>query len=99
MIFSIIRIKVSVVFFLWTNSVLNMETVSLRVSKVGSLIFCVCCCLSDFFCPVDFCVKLKEASSIMNLFKVSIPLLIKEGLSWRSWGIDSQVFGEFITGS
>ena len=59
--------------------------------------FCVCCCLSDFFSVVDFCVRLKRVAS-MNLSKVSIPLLIKEILCWRSWEIDTELFGKFTTG-
>ena len=59
--------------------------------------FYVCCCLSDFFSVVNFCVRLKRVAS-MNLSKVSVPLLIKERLCWRSWGVDTELFEEFIIG-
>ena len=35
----------------------------------------------------------------MNLCKVSIPLFIRERLCWRSFRVDTDLFGEFITGT
>ena len=35
----------------------------------------------------------------MNLCKVSIPLFIRERLCWSSFRVDTDLFGEFITGA
>ena len=34
----------------------------------------------------------------MNLSKESIQLFIKERLCWRSWGVNTEFFGEFTAG-
>ena len=48
---TIVHLKVSIVFYLLTNSVLKTGIESERVSKIRSLIFCIYYCLSDFFFP------------------------------------------------
>ena len=65
---TIVHLKVSIVFYLLTNSVLKTGIESERVSKIRSLIFCVCCRLSDFFFHCWFLGKV-EKGRIDNLMK------------------------------
>ena len=73
--FSVIRIKVSIVFFLLTHSVFQIEIVSWRVSKSKSLLFCVCCCLSDFL-RCWFLCKIQNGC-INELYKVRHRCLLR----------------------
>ena len=50
-----------------------------------------------FFSVADFWVILKRVAS-MDLSKVLVPLPIMERLSRRFWGIDRELFEEFIRG-